>query len=636
MSDVKAIAPQALDLLEDTAELLTDTQSDSIPIPPRESSAARQQTRRFVPSDRFVPVDPLFSDEWHLVNSGQTGGTPGADANVVAAWDRVRGTGVTIAIVDDGLQYTHPDLSAQYVAELSFDFNDNDPDPLPDTAADFHGTAVAGVAAARGDNDIGVSGAAPGASLAGIRLVAGPSTDLQEASALTYKNQEIDIYNNSWGPGDSGTGLAAPGPLTLAALREGVTSGRGGLGSIFVWAAGNGRLNNDNVNYDGYANSRYTIAVSAIDHNGVQSSYSEPGAPILVAAYSSGDRIGITTTDLVGDNGYDGKGDYTNTFGGTSSATPLVSGVIALMLEANPNLTWRDVQHILVETARQNDVGDSDWSVNGAGHLVNHKYGFGAIDAAAAVDAAIAWTSVEPEVDLSSGVVEVDTVIPDANPVGLASTVTITQDIDIEWVEVVFDADHSYRGDLSVVLTSPDGTESILAEAHNDPNDDYDSWTFTSARHWDESSVGEWTLRVVDGVAQDIGTWDFWQLNLYGTTRSEAAPEWGVDPVTGSSEVSLEGAIAAPIDGGDDLLFAGVTGNSSESNPVGFPEESAAGVPELASTVQIEAELGISSPVGGVAAAEQELFAQNLGDSAMGTWANPIAPVGMQDVLVGV
>ena len=181
----------------------------------------------------------------------------------------------------------------------------------------------------------------------------------------------------------------------LAAFEEDVAQGRGGLGNIITWAAGNGLDDDDNSNYDGYANSRHTIAVTAVTHYGRQSWYAEPGANILVAAPSDGDGEGITTTDNEGGSGYN-NGDYNNNFGGKSSATPLVSGVVALILDANPNLTYRDVEHIIVHSSRVNDVNDNSWNVNGAGHDVSHKYGFGVIDASAAVDLAATWTNVEP------------------------------------------------------------------------------------------------------------------------------------------------------------------------------------------------------------------------------------------------
>ena len=468
---------------------------------------------------RAVPNDPLFGEQWHLQNTGQSEGTAGADANIVEAWDSYSGVGVVVGIVDDGLQHTHPDLSPNYVAELSFDFNDDDADPTP-TAGDSHGTSCAGVAAAQGNNNLGVSGSAPEAGLAGLRLIAAATTDAQDAAALSYLNQSIDIYSNSWGPEDIGV-LGGPGPLALAAMKDSVTEGRGGLGSIYVWAAGNGLTNEDNVNYDGYANSRYTIAVAAVDHNGEQAYYSEPGAPILVAAYSSGSASGIGTTTLVGTGNLAdpaGAYDYTSSFGGTSSAAPLVAGVIALMLEANPNLTWRDVQHVLVNSAEKNDPSDSDWVTNGVGRLVNHKYGFGAIDADAAVESAASWINVPPQISASTGVVQVNRAVPDDNPSGVTSTVTLSDNVQIEHVEVVLNTTHPYRGDLEIVLTSPDGTESILAETHVDSGSNHKSWVFTSMRHWGESSTGDWTLRIADNVAGDAGTFDSWRLNVYGTS----------------------------------------------------------------------------------------------------------------------
>ncbi len=482
----------------------------------------------------FIPNDPLFANQWHLQNTGQTGGTIGEDANIEAAWDIALGDGVVIGIVDDGLQHTHQDLTNQYRADLSYDFVDDDSNPL--SPFDRHGTAVAGIAAANGNNSIGVVGSAPSAELAGLRLFSdflGTGVTDQDASdALGHENQAVDIYNNSWGFNFFDPVLRPDMPGALESLEEGVNQGRSGLGNIYVWAAGNGRQFNDehNVNYFGLANSRYTIAVTAIDHNGEQSWYSEPGAPILVAAHSSGDGVGTTTTDLLGSAGYNADGindaidytnqNYTNSFGGTSSAAPLASGVVALMLDTNPNLTWRDVQHILVDTASQNDPTDTDWVTNGAGHLVNHKYGFGAIDADAAVSTASSWTNVEPE-DTTSGEVTLGQTIPDNDPTGISSTISITDDLDVEWVEVVFDADHTYRGDLEITLTSPDGTESILAEQRSDSGRDYDNWVFTSARHWDESSLGDWTLTVADTLGVYSGTWNSWELNVYGTGIDE-------------------------------------------------------------------------------------------------------------------
>jgi subtilisin-like proprotein convertase family protein len=484
---------------------------------------------------RFIPNDPQFASQWHLRNTGQNGGTVGVDTKVTGVWDSYRGGGVTIGIVDDGLQHTHPDLQPNYSAALSWDFNKNDNNPTPDDPDwDMHGTSVAGVAAGRGNNGLGISGAAPEATLAGIRLIAGSVTDLTEATALRHQPNAIDIYSNSWGPADFGD-QDGPGPLTRAALADGARTGRGGRGSIYVWAGGNGLDFGDNVNYDGYANSRFTIAVAAIDDCGRQANYSERGAPLLVAAHSSSEfRQGITTTDNVGMGGYnwtagsaiddDPNSDlnYTSTFGGTSSATPLVSGVIALMLDANPNLSARDVQHILVRTAARNDATDAGWATNGGGLHVNHKYGFGAVDAAAAVAAAEHWRGVGDEVSIVSPTKSVNRAIADNNAIGVTDSITITQDIVIEWVEVQFNATHTFRGDLAIELTSPDGTKSVLSEAHGDAGDNY-NWLFTSARHWDETSAGTWTLKVADLDPGATGTWQSWSLNFHGTAIPEPA-----------------------------------------------------------------------------------------------------------------
>ncbi|MBI5965096.1 MAG: S8 family serine peptidase [Chloroflexi bacterium] len=499
-----------------------------------EQQIARQQSKRaFTP-----PTDPLYSSQWHLNNTAG-----GVDINVLPAWtDGSTGSGVTIAVVDNGLQYTHPDLSAQYVPAASYDFNGSDSDPMPDPVnGDFHGTAAAGIAAANNDGTKCGVGVAYDAGLAGLRLTAGPTTDAMEASALNYAMATNFIYSNSWGPLDNAATLQAPGPLTLAALQNGVNNGRGGKGSIYVWAAGNGGIYDphtgasvgDNVNYDGYANSRFAIAVGAVDDTGVRSNYTEPGAALLVTAPSSGGegslRPGVTTTDLLGTDGFNttsgAVGDCVTDFGsaanstlrGTSSSASIVSGVVALMLQANPNLGWRDVQHILAKTAVE--TGGEPYAINGAGLHVNHKYGFGLVDAGAAVAMAKTWTNVGTEAVVSSGTIAVNQLIPDNDAVGgITSNFVVNQNIKLEHVEVVLNVTHTYRGDLKIVLTAPSGIQSILADVHgNDLGDDYTAWKFMTVRNWDESSNGTWSLKITDPRGGDYGTFTSWQLNLYGT-----------------------------------------------------------------------------------------------------------------------
>jgi len=502
-------------------------------------------------SKRAIPDDPLFNDQWHLNNTGQGGGTAGEDVNITSVWDTYRASDTeVVAIVDDGLEIGHEDLLDNVLPGESYDYVGGDTDP---TAGD-HGTSCAGVAAATGFNGQGVTGAAPSAGLVGHRLL-GAETDTNEADALTRNNSLIDIYSNSWGPTDGGQVLEGPGPLTESALEWGVANGRGGLGSIYVWAGGNG-YNSDNSNYDGYTNSRYSIAVAASTNFGDRSSYSEKGANILVNAPSNGGSLGIATTDRTGADGYDDgiytiSGNYTNTFGGTSSATPLVSGIIALMLQANPTLTWRDVQHILIETAEHNDIGDADWVSNGAGYLINHKYGFGRIDAQAAVTAALTWTLLGAEAN-AQGTSSPNLLIPDNDLTGVNDSISIPIDISVEFVEVYFTAaDHTYWGDLEITLTSPDGTESVLAESHNSGDAYvYDNWRFGSVRHFGESSQGDWTLKVMDLQAGDVGTLESWTVKIYGTGGEPPVANAGLpQDVSEETVVTLDGSGSTDPDG---------------------------------------------------------------------------------------
>jgi subtilisin-like proprotein convertase family protein len=472
--------------------------------------------------------DPLYPNQWHLRNTGQGGGTPGEDANVEPVWATRRGsTNEVIAIVDDGLQIAHEDLAPNVLPGSSHNYVNGTSDP---TTTNPHGTSAAGVAAARGFNGIGVTGVAPTAGLVGFNFLA-QATLSNEADALSRLPQTVDIYSNSWGPPDDGR-LGALASLTESALANGVANGRSGRGSIYVWAAGNGAAEGDNSNYDGYANSRYAIAVSATTNTGQRSWYSEEGANILVNAPSNG-GVGslphITTTDLTGGPGYSTT-NYTSTFGGTSSACPLVAGVAALMLQANPSLGWRDVRAILARTAEKNDPGDPDWTVNGAGFHVNHKYGFGRVDASAAVTAAATWTNLGPDLGGMASTAP-NLAIPDSPGIGvfgspISSSVFLEEDVNIEFVDVFFSAaDHGYWGDLQIELISPSGSVSVLARPHEilTTSDRYNNWRFGTVRHFGESSRGTWTLSVKDGFTGLAGTFQRWEIRVHGTAHKVPA-----------------------------------------------------------------------------------------------------------------
>ena len=479
--------------------------------------------------ERTKRNDPLYPDQWHLENTGQQGGAVGEDVRIANVWNSYRGSGSIIAIVDDGLDEAHEDLTDNVLSGWGWNWTTNNSDPSPVMPDDGHGTACGGVAAARGFNLLGGRGAAPYAYLVGYNLLSNSTFD-NEAEALSKNNSLIEIYSNSWGPSDDGLDLGLLTPVVEAALVDGITNGRNGKGNIFVFAGGNGQGEGDNSNYDGYANSRYTIAVSAVTNLGEQSYYSESGANIIVSAPSSGGAdSGIVTTDVTGaEAGYspgDGSPDpnYTITFGGTSSAAPLVSGIASLMLEANRDLTWRDVRDVMLTTARKNNPADPEWTQNGAGYWIHHGFGFGVINAESAVTTAHRWVSSGAEVSYSGYSSSPGLSIPDDDPAGVDDAIFlggIPADFKIEYVEITFSAsDHPYWGDLQITLTSPSGTISRLSELNpNGAGQQWDGWKFGSIRHFGESPNGVWSLNVADMSAPDEGTLESWSLTFYGTT----------------------------------------------------------------------------------------------------------------------
>lgn len=443
------------------------------------------------PQPLRLPNDPRFSNQWHLRNTSK----PIADANVEDAWSLgYTGQGVVIGVVDGGVQLNHEDLAANY----------NSAGSLSGTPSS-HGTSVAGVAAAVEGNGRGGVGAAYDAQWS--QLFYGSSS--YTATNLSHRNDINDIKNNSWGPIDDGT-IWTISTVERNALIDGALNGRGGLGEIYTWAAGNGGTF-DRVDYDPYASSRYTIAVGAVGDQDERSSFNERGSSMLVVAHSSGNNRGIDTTTLNG---------YTTSFGGTSSAAPLGAGVIALMLDANPNLTWRDVQHVLVHSARVCDPGQSNWNLNGAGHDINYNYGFGAIDAGAAVALAETWTNVSPEIVWDSGAIAVNQTIPDNDPNGLEFTVNVPDSFTVEHAELILNVDHNTLGDLFIRLDTAAGTKCALTTPRGDNKNDLNDYVFTSVRGWDEDSAGDWMFKIADEDGGTTGTLIDYRIRIYGNDGS--------------------------------------------------------------------------------------------------------------------
>lgn len=524
-------------------------------------------------------ADPLRSSQWYL-----------DQAHIDELKSEYTGAGVTVSIVDDGIDSSHPDLQENMDLALAYDtqFDTQDGNPkypkLIMLPPDNHGTMVAGIVGAVANNETGLVGASPDVDLVSTRV----KWTMDQITEAMSRQWEFDVSNNSWGAISPFSDNFNSTALTFAwhGIREAVEDGREGLGTVIVFSAGNDAGSNDNTNYHNFQNAREVITVGAMSADDSMANFSTPGANVLISTYGEG----MATTDRHqpgwGENKAD-LGDYVSSFSGTSASAPLVSGIVANMLEANDQLGYRDVQKILAYSATHAD--NQNWKANGAddwnlgGLVFNDKSGFGAVDAFAAVQLAKTWESQSTAMNEAFvgarkyGLIDA---IPDGNDI-YTRDFEIDANISVEHVELGIDLRHSRLGDLIVTLTSPDGTISTLMDRPTVTSErpfglsGEDSgvpthllWDFSSVQFWGEDATGTWTVSVQDVRAEETGTIQSLSLRVYGeqengndvyvfTDEGFAIPnnlvledEFGVDAINGAAVrtdtlIDLEAGIIA-------------------------------------------------------------------------------------------
>lgn len=474
----------------------------------------------------------IFAEQWHLAKTTVGGVVVDAHVGVEGAHEVTRGAGVTIAVIDDGVDIDHEEFggAGKVVAPRDATLQINDPRPKdpfgtgPDNG-DNHGTACAGVACANGTT--GASGVAPDARLMPIRLSSGLGSQ-REAEAFQWAAEHgADVISCSWGPPDGRWWNPSDPrhhqvfplpPSTRLAIDHVVANGRGGKGCVVLFAAGNG---NESVDNDGYASYEKVIAVAACNDRGTRSVYSDFGAAVW-CAFPSNDfghapfnhpeplTPGIWTTDRGGQDGYnvgrasdgDAAGHFTNSFGGTSSSCPGAAGVAALALAVNPALKWHEVKDLF--KAACDKVDPSGGQYDAAGH--SPKYGYGRLNARTVVE--LAKPQPQNSITVSR---RYDAPIPDLQ------TVTVTLDVPeaaaVESVGVALDLEHTFIGDLVITLKPPAISGVGQVVLHNRSGGStknlkkaYDAVTTPAlAKLAGKSCQGTWTLQVRDAAALDTG-----------------------------------------------------------------------------------------------------------------------------------
>lgn len=524
----------------------------------------------------YRPKDSLYYKQWYLNHNGGSQLATNSHINVEPAWEITRGIRpVVVAITDDSIDINHSDFQGLGKIVAPRDLKDKDFLPLPGTTEDNHGTACAGVALAE-ENGNGIVGVAPGCALMPIRTT-GYLDDKSIEDVFDWaQTKGASVISCSWGAS------AVHFPLSLrqrAAVTRAATQGRHGKGCVIVFAAGNSnRPTDDIINETGWPNNVISgrtqwlsgfaihpdvITVSACTSLNKKSAYSNWGKSISVCAPSNNappgiwlpetgyistapqvtqslPGLGIFTTDRVGAAGYD-QGDFTGYFGGTSSACPVVAGVAALILSANPDLSAQEVKQILEQNADKIVDRDPDPQLGiklGTYDTNGHSqwFGYGKVNAGKAVAYAhqlynvrrwisrwakqrISQVFTIPDYQQSSKSLFPFNLFGSSNPEGMTSEVSISDSNPVQQIEVTVNIQHDFLGDIEIHLMAPNqqtvqlqsrnlGSQTRLNKSYNLQN------TPTLRQFIGLSAKGTWKLIILDCVPGDTGTLNNWELNL--------------------------------------------------------------------------------------------------------------------------
>lgn len=468
----------------------------------------------FKVSYKFIPNDTLYPKQWHLNNPGNgTGLLAGADVKAEAAWDHTLGSReITICVMDDGFDLSHLDFNVPGKIDSPRDFGENDTDPSPGGPSDNHGTACAGVALAE-QNGTGVVGLAPGCAFMPVQT-SGWLSDNSIENLFQYAiDKNADVISCSW------SASAAYFPLSArmnGIIHKAATQGRSnGKGCVILFAAGNESAPlEDQSHHQGFALHPDVIAVAASNSLDEQSNYSNFGPEITICAPSSGSPgRRVVTTDRRGAPGY-AAGDYTHSFGGTSSSTPLCAGLAGLILSVDPDLTSSEVRNIMMNTANKIDEGNGDYDANGYSPL----YGHGRINGQAAVEMARGSDPVNRPRHTLFMEHRVKTPILDKSEI--SDSISFSLQENIPEIEISIDIEHTYRGDLSIYLKPPSQNEIILLNRSGGGADNFIR-TFRSTDEpelfrdlLNSSPLGDWTLRITDNAKRDEGILKKWGIAI--------------------------------------------------------------------------------------------------------------------------